>query len=530
MSAEDALVSNYHSAVIKAQAAAQGTLRVAVSPGRVAQAVRSLEGLDTGHLRSQASIAAGSSEVAGVERSIVSVVWPLLENLLGGIAGSALVEWVSSLLNQKDNADQVAADTCEAADAIDRINLDFSAGSAAILENLTASIDALVAFLESVSPQQNPDEFAATVAAMQELIDAAGEGLLDNCSNRDEAVGQCFDELIERGKTASCAPTPTYAPGVCSGEDMATGNPDCGAEQQSETGVTGPAKTDSAEHGDVLAGEGTGCVEEVYVQGGSEAVATVPAARGDIASSGVDSAVTQQIGTLGYQIGKTAGEFIGAVAQNLTVAGTSVAEGLCDAAGSFQAESEFDAHAEASFEAEAKGAVEIGAQREAGAEVHDQATAPVTAGVEAERPMEAEIPCEVNASVPEPIPEKTGDHEEVAEQEANAGAGQEANAVAEQEASAVADIPLDQRPEPAAPAEKLAHQDIKEGTPDTSCAPVVESSGTNVVESSGTNVGESSAAPAGDVAGSRSMTAHIDATGEAYAAGGVQIHKVGQWR
>lgn len=564
MSADNALVSSYQGAVVKAEAAARGQLRVAVSPGRLAQAVHSLDGLDTGHLRSQASIAAGTSTPAGVQQSIVSVVWPLLQNLLGGIAGSALVEWASSLFNQKDTADQVAADTCEAADAIDRINLDFSAGSAAILENLTASIDALVAFLGSVSPQDNPEECAAAVAAMQELIDAAGRSLLENCGNRDEAVGQCFDELIERGRSATCQPTPEYAPAVSGGKHETAGG-----------GTPAGEATATAVHGEAVA-EATAAPAESQVQPVSEeevvpstseapcdsaaepatsqrrpasgaASATIPAACGAgferVASLSGYAAGEASFDTAasfgGYGagqsgIGQAAGQFIGSVAKNLTAAGAAVVEGLCEAAGQFQAEYQFNAQATGTMSAECEGAGNTQVQGNAD-----------TGEPEAESaPPKAEPPSEDCVSNAEPEPEGTSTSVEPKPEVTDEGVERQADSSA-QEPETTSEIPLDQRPEPAPPAEKLAHQGGSGvaggsgsaahasgavGAGDAAAASAGTSAAPSPVDNSCTPTGSQAAASAAETARHGSVAAQVDVAGEVHGAGGVQVHKVGQWR
>lgn len=561
MSADNALVSSYQGAVVKAEAAARGQLRVAVSPGRLAQAVHSLDGLDTGHLRSQASIAAGTSTPAGVQQSIVGVVWPLLQNLLGGIAGSALVEWASSLFNQKDTADQVAADTCEAADAIDRINLDFSAGSAAILENLTASIDALVAFLGSVSPQENPEECAAAVAAMQELIDAAGRSLLENCGNRDEAVGQCFDELIERGRNATCQPTPEYAPGVRSGKQEAAGG-----------GTPAGEATATAAHGEAVAeapdeSQVQPVSEEEVVPSTSEAScdsaaepatsqrrpasgaasATIPAARGGIAQSGIESVVSlageasfdtaASFGGYGAGqsgIGQAAGQFIGSVAKNLTATGAAVVEGLCEAAGQFQAEYQFNAQATGTMSAECEGSGSTQVQGNAD-----------TGEPEAESaPPKAEPTSQNYVGNAKPEPEGTSTSVEPKPEEPDEGVERQADSSA-QEPETTSEIPLDQRPEPAPPAEKLAHQGGSGaaggsgsaahasgavGAGDAAAASAGTSAAPSPVDNSCTPTGSQAAASAAETARHGSVAAQVDVAGEVHGAGGVQVHKVGQWR
>src|SRR5690606_2358823 len=109
--------------------------------------------------------------------------------ILGRVADN-----VSDWFNNRDDSEGIAQGAEDAGEALRDIEDVADSGIEEIVFALRAVITQLCAFLNQVDPAAHPREFTECVAAGAELIDSAGNTILDCCRDRDTAVASCLDE------------------------------------------------------------------------------------------------------------------------------------------------------------------------------------------------------------------------------------------------------------------------------------------------------------------------------------------------
>ena len=203
--------------------ASRGSYRGPAVPADVlARALSSTEGLDPAQLVAHTRAAVGVSSTSGVRGELMDTVFTFLSQAAFGEILGRVADNVSDWFNNRDDSEGIAQGAEDAGDALRDIEDVADSGIEEIVFALRAVITQLCAFLNQVDPVAHPREFTECVAAGAELIDSAGNTILDCCRDRDTAVASCLDEFLARGTTvceqpASCARTDV----VCAGGDPA---------------------------------------------------------------------------------------------------------------------------------------------------------------------------------------------------------------------------------------------------------------------------------------------------------------------
>ena len=203
--------------------ASRGSYRGPAVPADVlARALSSTEGLDPAQLVAHTRAAVGVSSTSGVRGELMDTVFTFLSQAAFGEILGRVADNVSDWFNNRDDSEGIAQGAEDAGEALRDIEDVADSGIEEIVFALRAVITQLCAFLNQVDPAAHPREFTECVAAGAELIDSAGNTILDCCRDRDTAVASCLDEFLARGTTvceqpASCARTDV----VCAGGDPA---------------------------------------------------------------------------------------------------------------------------------------------------------------------------------------------------------------------------------------------------------------------------------------------------------------------
>ncbi|MDO5513205.1 hypothetical protein, partial [Corynebacterium sp.] len=193
-----------------------------VSPSIVAQALSSTDGLDPGMLLSHTRAAVTDASAETLRGGILAKVAELiaqaaLGEVLGRLAGSAR-DW----FRNREQSEELVDDAAEATDALDDVTNVSDAACQEVLVALEAVIAQLCAFLARVDPLEHPEVFSECVGAGADLIDSAGECIVNTCRDRDTAVAGCLDEFLSRGNRVCEQPVERAAPPVVECAEAAT--------------------------------------------------------------------------------------------------------------------------------------------------------------------------------------------------------------------------------------------------------------------------------------------------------------------
>lgn len=190
--------AGYGAAVDMLRTASRGTYggpRVPV-PSLI-DALRTTEGLNPDDLVTHTRTAAGPAAGAWLG--------PLLQGLLTLLAEIALAELLRRLVDRaqdwwddRDAARKLEDSAEDAGNALKDIEDVADTALTEITDALTAVISHLCAFLSRIDPATHPGMFQECVGAGSDLIDSAGDALLQTCADRDEAVAGCLDEFLAR--------------------------------------------------------------------------------------------------------------------------------------------------------------------------------------------------------------------------------------------------------------------------------------------------------------------------------------------
>ncbi|MCQ9371622.1 hypothetical protein NQ024_10295, partial [Corynebacterium sp. 35RC1] len=179
----------------------------AVSAAMLINAFNSTEGQDTGSIRKGARVAAGSSNTS-TGRGLVSNLSDIAQGMLYQAIGSWLARqfesWDLSIFGAEDAADE----TDSAMDAIDSLDEQTRQSIEQLLQQLNAAIAQISVLLQVINPLLNPAGFMACVQAGSQLIDHAGNSILDLCKQRDTLMDQCFSQLVQRCEAECSKPEP----------------------------------------------------------------------------------------------------------------------------------------------------------------------------------------------------------------------------------------------------------------------------------------------------------------------------------
>lgn len=197
--------AGYRGAVEMLSEASRGSYRgPAVSVGTLAEALDTTQGMDVGQLLEHTRLAA---EPCTVDRDEVSeALWETLGGVAAGAVAGMVAGSVDAWVRGDEEAAQFICDVDEAGAVVRDIGEVADSAVTDILEALGAVISQLCVFLRHVDTAEHPEQFAECVAAGAELIDDAGGTIVDCCRDRDEAIGGCFDEVLDRGEGVGAVP------------------------------------------------------------------------------------------------------------------------------------------------------------------------------------------------------------------------------------------------------------------------------------------------------------------------------------
>jgi len=190
--------AGYGAAVDMLRTASRGTYRgPAIPVPKLIDALRTTEGLNPDDLVTHTRAAAGPAAGAWLG--------PLIQGLLTLLAEIALAELLRRLVDRaqdwwdnRDAARKLEDSAEDAGNALKDIEDVADTALTEITDALTAVITHLCAFLSRIDPATHPGMFQECVGAGSDLIDSAGDALLQTCADRDEAVAGCLDEFLAR--------------------------------------------------------------------------------------------------------------------------------------------------------------------------------------------------------------------------------------------------------------------------------------------------------------------------------------------
>lgn len=222
--------------------ASRGSYRGPAVPVEVlARALSSTEGLDPGQLVEHTRAAVGQSSASGMRGGLVDSLFTALSQAAFGEILGRVVDTIGDWFTNREESEKIARDAEDAGKALGDIEDVADAGIEEILFALRAVITQLCAFLNQVDPVDHPREFAECVAAGADLIDSAGNTILECCRDRDTAVAGCLDEFLDRGTTVCEAPAVCGRTTVVCADGTTTAPP----AQEKPTGV--PTEPQSVE-------------------------------------------------------------------------------------------------------------------------------------------------------------------------------------------------------------------------------------------------------------------------------------------
>ncbi|WP_080793510.1 hypothetical protein [Corynebacterium pacaense] len=201
----------YREAVALLTAAGRGLYRgPAVSPDALDEAYLSVQDLDTAQLRIGGRAASGDSDGTGVG-GLAGMARELLYSVAGGTIAGVLWDIASDWLGNREDVRGIEDATGKAADAIDSTVEETSTGIEKMMGELLEVVRMIAEMLENTDPEEDPGFFSDCVCQGAELIDSGAEMAREVCVERDRAIRDCYDRLIEHGRQV-CARSAVEAP------------------------------------------------------------------------------------------------------------------------------------------------------------------------------------------------------------------------------------------------------------------------------------------------------------------------------
>lgn len=192
------IAAGYGAAVDMLRSASRDTYRGPANPvPTLIDALRTTEGLRPDDLVTHTRTAAGPAASAWLGPLIQALLRLLAEVALGELL-RRLVDRAQDWWDDRDAARDLEDSAEDAGNALKDIEDVADTALTEITDALTAVITQLCAFLSRIDPATHPGMFQECVGAGSELIDSAGDALLQTCTDRDEAVAGCLDEFLTR--------------------------------------------------------------------------------------------------------------------------------------------------------------------------------------------------------------------------------------------------------------------------------------------------------------------------------------------
>ncbi|ALC05059.1 hypothetical protein CDES_03030 [Corynebacterium deserti GIMN1.010] len=202
------LIAGYGTAVLALEQASRGYYRgPALSEQFLRGVYRNIDGLDTDMLREAARLATGETETAETKGWIKPVL-DFVASVAAGMIATELIDRALDWFRSRDDAEEVSDAAGKAADTIDTTVRESDEGLEQIISQLLDVLTSLIQVMGSINPQQYPQEFGSCVQSGADLIDQAGAMIHGMCTDRDDAICQCFDALTAHGQRACAQPTP----------------------------------------------------------------------------------------------------------------------------------------------------------------------------------------------------------------------------------------------------------------------------------------------------------------------------------
>lgn len=212
----------YGSAVRGLLGASRGSYHGPAVPEPTLQsALGSIAGLDTAALVGHARAASGDSDTGALRNRFLPILLRILARTASGAIGGLLADLAADWFDRRQEASELEEDATGAADAVDEIVEDSDTAVGAILTRTAHLLDMLVQHLRTIDPAEHPEEFGRGVRSAAGIIDSAAMMITGTCSERDTAIGQCYDQLLDKGRgicgqphvelppeVAECAPQP----------------------------------------------------------------------------------------------------------------------------------------------------------------------------------------------------------------------------------------------------------------------------------------------------------------------------------
>lgn len=221
---------DYGTAIRSLQQASQGSYRgPRISPAALGGALGSIEGIDTAALIEHFGAAAGNSETRGLRERLLPKVLSMLGQAAAGAVGGMLGDIAGDWFDNRRQTEELAEGSRDAAEAVDTVVTDAEAAMSAVLSRALETLDLLLGHLATIDPGQYPGQFRGTVKCAADIIDQAGEMLTGTCTERDQVIGTCYEQLLETGKQICEQPTTQPPPEVVEGEPAQVKPPAPGA-------------------------------------------------------------------------------------------------------------------------------------------------------------------------------------------------------------------------------------------------------------------------------------------------------------
>lgn len=205
----------FGSAVRNLQTISRGSyLGPAIGEQSLQASLGTIDGLDPGTLASHAQAAAGSTDVGQLRGGLLPMLLSLLgqaaTGAIGGMIGDAASDWFGRRAESAELADGAA----KAADMVDTVVEESDSAINAILDRAVRVLDLLLKYLGTIDPVEHPEEFMQAVRWASEIIDSAAAMVSGTCGERDAAIGQCYDQLLDKGSEICEQPCPELPPEV----------------------------------------------------------------------------------------------------------------------------------------------------------------------------------------------------------------------------------------------------------------------------------------------------------------------------
>lgn len=261
-------VRKYGEAVAELHDAAQGRYAGPTVPAADLERVADgLAGLNTPEIARHMGLAVGSTDTGGLSKGWLGGLLQLLKHLAFGLIGETVAEGIRGWWRSRDEAKNLDADAGQAAGALDDIARTSETAMMEILSALSQSVTALSTHLRCIDPHASPEHreaFDSALGSATSLVDQAAQSVTQLCRERDEAVRECVAEL-ERRAMSMCGEAPPSAPGCERETEVSRGRvpaedacpaPDGRGEKNPSTNpaaaapVVGPPEPQGARQGD----------------------------------------------------------------------------------------------------------------------------------------------------------------------------------------------------------------------------------------------------------------------------------------